>query len=1009
MRKIFLFIFLFCLYSGVANTPISPDTVTDETVISCGYETCPPTKPGMLNVHLVPHTHDDVGWLKTVDQYYYGSRSTIAKAGVQYILDSVVEELLQDESRRFIYVETAYFWKWWKEQSDFQKHKIRKLVRNGQLEFIGGAWSMNDEADTNYQSVIDQFTWGFRKLNDSFGRCGRPRIGWQIDPFGHSRETASIMARLGFDGLFLGRIDYQDKQNRFTQKRTEMLWQGSPHNLGLSADIFTGILYNTYSPPPGFCFDILCDDEPIIDDKNSFAYNLDSRVSKFLEYIHQQKISYTTNHLIVTMGDDFNYQNANVWFKNMDKLIRAINEMQINGSNVNLLYSTPSCYLKALFESNVTLSVKSDDFLPYASDPHSYWTGYFTSRPTIKYFERKGNNFLQVSKQLCAMTNIENVKLNSLKSAMGVMQHHDAITGTEKQQVAFDYARLLDNAISETEIVTGTALRKLIEKQQEAPKVTKQTFAIETCPLLNISQCEITDTYDSFVVTLYNPLSYPVTKNVRIPVPGSKPNYIILCPMGKEQVSQVVPVPEAVQNIPGRFSEAQFELVFRANNLPPLGFRSYYIYVSNNVSMNRSYMSHSLEEKKIKIGNPNRLSFMVNNDENTLILTINKTTQFHLNQNFYYYKGAVGNNEIFANRSSGAYIFRPNGSEPVGSAVKMTTYKGPLVDEIHQTFSDWVTQIIRVYKNEGHVEFNWIIGPIPIGDGIGKEIISRYTTTTVNSKHVFYTDSNGREMMERIRNYRPTWGLVLEEPIAGNYYPVTSKITIKDDLIQLSVLTDRAQGGSSLIDGQIELMIHRRLLHDDAFGVGEALNETAFGKGLVVRGTHYLTAGSVKNQNAYERLLAQQKLLDIWTFFTPTPSISFDEYKNTYNMEYSGLREALPQNVHILTLEPWRTGSILIRLEHIFEVNEDPVLSNPATVDLSKLFFPFNITSLRETNLGANLYVDELKRMQWKSESNSVYETRNNDFPGLFYSLPSISSITLQPMQIRTFIIEVQY
>jgi len=34
---------------------------------------------------------------------------------------------------------------------------------------------------------------------------------------------------------------------------------------------------------------------------------------------------------------------------------------------------------------------------------------------------------------------------------MGVMQHHDAITGTEKQHVANDYARLLSEAIEECE------------------------------------------------------------------------------------------------------------------------------------------------------------------------------------------------------------------------------------------------------------------------------------------------------------------------------------------------------------------------------------------------------------------------------------------------------------------------------------------------------------------------------------------------------------------------------
>lgn len=32
---------------------------------------------GKLNVHLVPHSHDDVGWLKTVDQYFIGSNNSI--------------------------------------------------------------------------------------------------------------------------------------------------------------------------------------------------------------------------------------------------------------------------------------------------------------------------------------------------------------------------------------------------------------------------------------------------------------------------------------------------------------------------------------------------------------------------------------------------------------------------------------------------------------------------------------------------------------------------------------------------------------------------------------------------------------------------------------------------------------------------------------------------------------------------------------------------------------------
>ncbi len=74
---------------------------------------------------------------------------------------------------------------------------------------------------------------------------------------------------------------------------------------------------------------------------------------------------------------------------------------------MNVFYSTPSCYLYALNKADRGWTSKTDDFFPYANRPHSYWTGYFTSRAAFKRYERHSNNILQVSRQLNALANVQ--------------------------------------------------------------------------------------------------------------------------------------------------------------------------------------------------------------------------------------------------------------------------------------------------------------------------------------------------------------------------------------------------------------------------------------------------------------------------------------------------------------------------------------------------------------------------------------------------------------------------
>jgi len=87
------------------------------------------------------------------------------------------------------------------------------------------------------------------------------------------------------------------------------------------------------------------------------------------------------------MGDDFNYMNAKMYFKSMDRLITHFNDKY---DDITLIYSTPSNYIDTISKLDHTWPTKYDDMFPYADNENSFWTGYFTSRANDKEYIRRG-------------------------------------------------------------------------------------------------------------------------------------------------------------------------------------------------------------------------------------------------------------------------------------------------------------------------------------------------------------------------------------------------------------------------------------------------------------------------------------------------------------------------------------------------------------------------------------------------------------------------------------------
>ena len=132
---------------------------------------------------MVCHSHDDVGFQQTGEEYYVNK--------VQNVITSVVDALNADKRLKFSQTEMFFFSKWWYERPQEVKEQVRALIKEGRFEFLLGGWVANDEACPVYEEVAANILTGHDFLRREL-HMEPPKVAWLVDSFGHSAATPAL-------------------------------------------------------------------------------------------------------------------------------------------------------------------------------------------------------------------------------------------------------------------------------------------------------------------------------------------------------------------------------------------------------------------------------------------------------------------------------------------------------------------------------------------------------------------------------------------------------------------------------------------------------------------------------------------------------------------------------------------------------------------------------------------------------------------------------------------------
>ncbi|XP_058888963.1 epididymis-specific alpha-mannosidase isoform X1 [Acipenser ruthenus] len=993
-------------------------------------------EPGTIQTFVIPHSHMDVGWVYTVQESM--------QAYAANVYTTVTEELLKGRQRKFIAVEQEFFRLWWDSvATDTQKLQVRNLLKEGRLEFIIGGQVMHDEAVTELDDQILQLTEGHGFLYETFGV--RPQYSWHVDPFGASATTPVVFALAGFNAHLISRIDYDLKDDMQQNKKLQFVWRGSP-SLGQQQDIFTHTMdqfsyctpsYLPFSNRSGFYWNGVAlfpsPPEDGIYPNMSLPVSSDSLhlyAKTMADNIKERAAWFRTNHVLWPWGCDKQFFNSSVQFENMDPLMDHINRHS-DELGVTVQYATLSEYFQAVHTANLSWELRDNqDFLPYSTEPFQAWAGFFASRNVLKGVARRASSLLYAGESLFTQYAVMYPSgpiskewalkhLRDLRWAVSEVQHHDGITGTESPKVRNMYLDHLTQGIMGVKELMA-ALFLLSRKNSPYPGN------------LEVKSNSTSQDLQQHIL-VYNPLAWNITTFI---------NVTVMFPMAKVYDDSGNRIP--AQILKSSESTSSYDLYILVTS-SGLSYRRYRImletspcsnesdclptYVGRVVKFDRQIVNKS-KKQGVRLLPVMNECYMLRLDQDTNLLnsitdrdtgrTV-KATQDFLE---YHANGDVQQGPISDN-----YIFTSNGpAVSVSKAVGMEIVIGKLVTEIRQHFYRKETDkdysyvvYTRLYNVPAEydgkmlchrLEQEYKVGPLELN----REAVLRTYTDLKNEKTIF-TDNNGYQVLKR------QYKAYMNNTVARNYYPLVRTAYIEDDSTRIVLLSERSHGVSSQDNGQVEVMLHRRLWNNQEWNLGYnlTLNDTS-----VVRPVFWLMLGSKPVTSAlYPRsgLALEHRPVVMLLDIPEKPSVkSWPEGHSRVHAE----PVSLPPNLHIqsLSIPGWRYSSnhseqlrdiqqekqkqadpdfdrVLLRIMHLYEVEEDPVLSLPAAINLKDLLSGLGtVASVEERSLTGTWDLSELNRWKWRTSQKEDKESKSN-----FSPVTEDFSVTIYPKEIRTFFV----